>query len=127
MSYETIKKLAGMMATDNETLAEHLYEEENRLDELKCTEEILYGKWIEEWELPVLIEILESDDDYFFLRFPRLNTFSRDKRLTFARELERHVENCERCSLKVQQDAEWVEEVDAFGEENEEILRAVFR
>jgi hypothetical protein len=125
MSYEITKKFAEIMITGDETLPERLGEKENELNELKCNE-LEYGKWIEEWELPVLIEIL-SDDDYFFERFPGLRAFTRDKRLEFIRDLERHVESCGRCSLKIQQNAEWAEELEAFAEENGEILRAAFQ
>lgn len=113
MKFDATATLANLMIGDDRNLPNRLREQKADLTRYKCVKPEI-GKWLEDFELPVLVEILNSPDDYFFEKFPKLKLFTRSKRRTFAKEVQEHCKICKRCRLKVSQDLDWEKEVESF-------------
>lgn len=114
--------LADLMFGEDEKLPERLREQEENLKKEKCAKSEI-GKWLEDFELPVLLEILNSSDDYFNESFPEMKSFNRLERQEFAGEIEEHVKICHRCGAKVKYDLEWEKEVEASISGNKQTLK----
>jgi hypothetical protein len=119
------EKLAEFMLAGQTQLPGRLLKETIELGVLRCSK-AEYGEWIAGFELPVLIEVLNSSDRYFHRSFPGLESFDGAKRKTLANELEMHASTCPRCSRKVIFDLAWEKEVDAVIFQNRGALRMMF-
>ena len=75
-------------------------------EDLKC-EDPKFGGWLDDFELPALLEQLRSSDDYFFRKYPFDRTFILKERKIFADQLEEHRKTCKHCSAKVKEDENW--------------------
>ena len=119
------EKLAELMLAGQTQLPARLLQENTELNLLACSK-AEYGEWITGFELPVLVEVLNSSDRYFHRSFPGLELFDRATRKTFAHELEMHASVCPRCSQKVIFDMAWEKQVDAMIFQNRDTLLRMF-
>ena len=103
--------LADLMVAEDNNLPERLRQQEENLKREKCVKPEI-GKWLEDFEMPVLLEILNSSKEYFHENFAEMESFDLSKRQAFAKEVEEHGKNCPRCSLKIKYDSEWEEKTE---------------
>lgn len=111
---EVVDAGARVLVDHDADLPEHLRREDDELDALECTDSAGKGALLREMELPVLVEIFLSSQEYFDLTFPERASLSFEDRQAFARKLEEHSRSCDRCRLKVELDSNWKDRVD-FG------------
>lgn len=117
--------LTDLMVFDDEDLPVRLREQEEKLKRRICTNPEI-GKLLEEFEMPILLEILNSSDEYYFENFPEKKSFIQSKRQAFGEEVRQHGESCPRCSLKIAFDAQWEGEIEETISSHEEVLKEAF-
>lgn len=124
MKNEITDLLSELMISDDADLSNCLRKEQEKLDEIKCTTPET-GKWVDDFELPVLFEILDSPDSYFYKHFPELKSLSYEKRRQLAEDIQKHVEICEHCKLKINYDTNWEIQVNSVVEQNRKDLKDI--
>src|SRR6185295_5786209 len=92
MIVDIMMKLLDLSVENDKTLSERLHKRAKNLEKLECNNKEI-GKWIEDFELPALIEILNSRDNYF----PRSRAFNFSERKKFAVKIQKHCKTCPRC------------------------------
>lgn len=105
------KDFFSLMVANNNKIPRQLREQEEILNSIKC-ENLTLGKWLEEFELSVLVEILNASDEYIAESFPKAQSLNLQERQNLAEEISHHSQICQYCKLKAQYDSEWKEEVD---------------
>lgn len=106
-----LDEVAKLLNRDGQ-LASRLEQQDEELNNAPC-ENPRFGDWLDAHELPNLIKLLNSPDEYFFRKFPDKKDFTSEQRKAFAIEVENHIKICKHCCLKVEQDSQWKEEVSA--------------
>lgn len=126
--------VAELIISKEEGLTQYLRRHEETLQSIECTDEKL-GSIIQEFELPLLLEIIKGKEDiegnedtedlekYFDQLFPEFAHLSREAWDNLADKLQTHARECEHCGLKVYYDSEWACKVDSMVSQNlEEII-----
>lgn len=119
---ELTELLSELLIKDNPDLPDGLKEEQKKLDKIKCID-LQFGKWIDDNELPVLLELLDSPDSYFYKHYPQTEPFPISARQAFAEQIQSHLEVCEHCIMKVNFDNSWEIKVNAVAENHREKLK----
>jgi hypothetical protein len=114
--------LADVLLKNRSGIALRLKEQASELAKTPCSDRSL-GAWLEDYELPILIELLNSPDEYFHDRFDNLKDFDLAKRKKLAGDILEHSKVCAHCRLKVSFDSEFADTVDEVIEDNREELR----
>lgn len=118
--------ITNYMLGDDETMPSRLRKREMDLQKLTCEQKEI-GKYLEKYEISVLIDILNSSDEYFNEYFSHMKSFNRSKRQAFAREIEHHGKTCPRCRLKIQNDLDWEKEFDVAVSNHRQSLEETFK
>lgn len=124
MESDIISTIAELMVSGNENLSDRLCREQEILNRIKCTNSKI-GSWIDDFELPVLLEILDSPDSYFYKNFPNLKSLNYQKRQDLAEKIQNHAGVCEHCKLKIKYDTDWEIRVNAVIEQNRSNLENI--
>ena len=88
--------------------------------DLTCSQPIL-GQWIDDCDVPFLLETLVLPDEIFAQEFPGILLSKRDRE-AFAKTLTTHCAECARCNAKKAEDIEWKQRVDKALVENKQAI-----
>lgn len=88
--------------------------------DLTCSQPVL-GKWIDDCDVPFLMETLALPDHVFDQEFPEIKLSQKDRE-AFATLLETHCTECARCNAKRTEDNAWKSRVDKVMVENKEAI-----
>lgn len=88
--------------------------------DLTCSQPVL-GQWIDDCDVPFLLETLALPDDIFVQEFPGIPLSRRDRQ-AFAKTLTTHCTECARCNAKRAEDIEWKLRVDKAIVENKQAI-----
>lgn len=125
MKYDLTSILTTNLIGDDEGLPARLRRQDELLGKIKCIKPSL-GNYIMDFEMAVLIDVLNASDEYFYTTFPGLKSFSAEKRREFASAIRDHASLCARCRQKVHNDMEWAKTVDrSIARHRQGISRAV--
>lgn len=91
--------------------------------DLTCSQPTL-GRWIQECDVPFLMETLELVDSVFNEEFPGIR-LTQDERKLFAKTLVEHCRECARCHAKQAEDTEWKLKVERAFAENKQTIGEV--
>ncbi|HEY0429194.1 MAG TPA: hypothetical protein VGC76_15545 [Pyrinomonadaceae bacterium] len=125
MNYDITDAIANLMVNEDENLPARLREQEKNLKKEKCVDAKI-GRWIKNYKMSVLIDILDSTDEYFHENFPGLKSFNRAKRQEFAKEVQKHGKICPHCKLKIFYDSKWEKETEKFVFKHGERMKEFF-
>lgn len=109
--------VAELIIIKEEGLKQYLLHHEETLQAIECTDKEI-GALIHEFELPLLLEIIEGPKEYFDQIFPDFAYLTCEARKDFAARLQTHTRECEHCELKVYYDSEWACKVDTMVSQN---------
>ncbi|MDQ3801651.1 MAG: hypothetical protein M3384_19685 [Acidobacteriota bacterium] len=112
MGFNITNAVAELLLDNDEGLPTRLRRQEENLKKKKCINTEI-GKWLEDFELPFLIDIFNSPDEYFGRKFTEMKDFALEQRKALLKEIEEHAKICEHCRLKISYDLEWDREVEA--------------
>ena len=88
--------------------------------DLKCSQPVL-GQWIDQTDVPFLLETLFLPDEVFVREFPEIPLSRRDRE-AFAKTLNTHCTECARCNAKKAEDIAWKLRVDQAFVENKDVI-----
>ena len=88
--------------------------------DLTCSQPIL-GQWIDDCDVPFLLETLALPDKIFAQEFPGI-PLSLSDREAFAKTLLTHCTECALCNAKKAEDIEWKRRVDKAIVENKQAI-----
>ena len=88
--------------------------------DLSCSQPAL-GQWIDDCDVPFLLETLALPDEVFSQEFPGIPLSRRDRE-AFAKTLMTHCTECARCNAKKAEDIEWKLRVDKTIVENKQAI-----
>jgi hypothetical protein len=111
-----IELLARLMSETDE--GEPPFERTGR--DLPCSQPGL-GRWIDDCDVPFLLETLALPDDVFAREFPGIKLSQRDRE-AFARTLDTHCTECAHCGAKNAEDIAWKLRVDKAFVENKQAI-----
>jgi hypothetical protein len=122
MTLNLAQTLVNFMVGNDTGLPARLRSEEKTLEGLICIRPE-YGDWLRDFEMPILIELLNSSDSYFHRSFPGMTTFDSTKRKSLATEIQKHASICPRCIQKIAYDRVWEKQVESTIIQNRDSLR----
>jgi|ERR1044072_807136 hypothetical protein len=123
MGYDFITAFADLMFNADRDLPARLRQQDQRLEEAVCTNEEL-GKWLNEFGLLVLTNMLNLPDKHFHEKFGESLSFGRIKRRAFIKKIEAHGETCPRCHSKILYDQQWEKMVEEAIFKNKKTLES---
>jgi hypothetical protein len=88
--------------------------------DLTCSQPVL-GQWIDDCDVPFLLETLALPDKIFAQEFPGIPLSQRDRE-AFAKTLITHCTECARCNGKKAEDIEWKLRVDKAIAKNKQAI-----
>lgn len=88
--------------------------------DLTCSQPV-YGRWIDDCDVPFLMETLALPEEVFDQEFPGIKLSQRDRE-SFAKTLDNHCAECARCNSKKAEDALWKRRVEKAFVENKEAI-----
>jgi len=88
--------------------------------DLTCSQPVL-GQWIDDCDVPFLLETLALPDEVFAQEFPGI-TLSQNDREVFAKTLVMHFTECAHCNAKKAEDVAWKLAVDKAFVENKRTI-----
>jgi hypothetical protein len=94
-----------LLSADKRTqLAGLVIQQEEPLEESKCIDPAI-GRWVDEFDVPFLLEVLSTGDEEFKSEFAAVR-LSEQERLNLLESIVIHIAECPYCQLKMEYDAE---------------------
>jgi hypothetical protein len=97
------------------------------LQEAKCTDYACFGRWVDAYDVKLLLSAFALADKDFAVRFPRMAHITEAQRRKFIDALESHFETCQHCSLKRGYDLEMDARIKKVCQQNNKVLLQLLR
>lgn len=108
---EVQRMLNKVLDAGGRRIADWLKKQAAKIAAADCTRPEI-GELLEAYYVPLLLSALMLDDEEFDVEYPGESQVSLKQRAELAEAIQRHSQNCPRCSLKVASDWAWDEYVD---------------
>lgn len=108
---EVERMLGKVLEAGDRGIVERLKKQEAEIAAAACTQPEI-GEMVAAYYVPLLLSALALDDGEFDAEYPGEGRIYSKQRAELAEVIQRHSQDCRRCSLKVKSDREWDEHVE---------------